>query len=184
MQLVTEAAMALLPENRVAYLITRARRRARLLGRRPHPQRRRLTRSPKVRAALPLLLTALVLGGAGTAVILVSVQLAANHQRMIADALTPIGVLLLWTCSAPLILGGLRLLDTTAERPKQHCGQCQFYRPATGDYRRGACGFEAPRRYTTHSDACAHFVYSERAMVRERLSAAPHVLNPAAPSHD
>jgi hypothetical protein len=117
-----------------------------------------------------------VLGLMGLIMLLVSFIALARGGRAVADALVPAGVMLLMTSGAPLMLGTLRFLDPP-QASNQRCGRCRFYQPVTEGYTRGWCAVERPRVVTTSDSTCGRYQFSERAMVRERLSQAPHVLN-------
>lgn len=169
--------------DRLGRRVALLKQRARLLGR-PQPPSRLMVSlaSPKAQAALPWFITALILAVSGGLLISLSITFASAHQQAIADALMPVGVLLLAASTAPFILGSVRLTDTPT-RSNQRCGRCKFYIPSSTDYGRGVCHVERPQRAVTSENGCSRFVFSERAMVRERLNEAPHVLKPAA-KHD
>lgn len=59
-------------------------------------------------------------------------------------------------------------------RIKKHCGCCQFYQAGPGQYALGRCRIGA--RAVQRTDGCPHFHHSPRAMVRDRLSQRPDVL--------
>lgn len=136
-------------------------------------------RRPLAHPAAPWLLLALVLSIAGLAMIGGGMAAFRAGQQGLTDTLTPLGALLLATSSAPLVLSIVRLLAQPALPREQRCGRCQFYRPNAGGYQRGVCLVDRQRQPTTRQDTCERFEYSERAMVRDRLSAAPHVLGGA-----
>jgi hypothetical protein len=121
-----------------------------------------------------------IAGGAiaalGLGMLLISLFAFAQHSRAIADALVPASVMVLVTSGAPLMFGLLRFMESPPTNT-QRCGRCRFYQPVTEGYTRGWCAIERPRTPTTNDGGCGRYQFSERAMVRERLSQAPHVLN-------
>jgi hypothetical protein len=124
----------------------------------------------------PWFFAAFGLGLVGAALLVAGmVMLGLGHATM-AEALIPVGVMFSATSVAPLILGFLHLIDSPVAK-NQHCGRCRFYQPSEETYSRGKCGFIELPHLTTSDASCAHFQFSERAMVRERLNAAPEVLN-------
>ncbi len=168
--------MAQIPRDwrarRAAYQRAQAGRRAQAAALAERHAARKSSRWQQMR----LWLTAsLVLAGLGVTAFVVSIVALGRGARSIADALTPVGVIFIATCAAPLVLGLMRAMDQPP--PDERCGRCTFYRPAKDDYARGTCMLDVARLATTSADTCGRFRYSERAMVRERLSAAPHVLN-------
>jgi hypothetical protein len=124
----------------------------------------------------PWLIAASGLALVGLSMLIVSFIALARHGRDLADALVPVGIMLLVTSGAFLMMGLLRFLEPP-QANAQRCGRCRFYLPATESYSRGWCGVERPHLATTSDAGCGRYQFSERAMVRDRLSQAPHVLN-------
>ncbi len=124
----------------------------------------------------PWFIAAAALGLLGLSMLTVSLVALARHGRDLADALVPVGIMLLVTSGAPLLLGILRLIEPP-QANTQRCGRCRFYQSVTADYTHGWCALERPRHATTSDAGCGRYQFSERAMVRDRLSQAPHVLN-------
>lgn len=116
---------------------------------------------------------------------MVAAALAAKtrHQTL-TDTLTPIGAMLFATSSAPLVLGMVRLLAQPTIQKNQRCGLCQYYRASSSSYASGQCALERQRRPTTREASCDRFRFSERAMVRDRLSEAPHILGSVPKQHE
>ncbi len=131
------------------------------------------------RAGLWFLMAA-VLASLGAGMLGVTLVLNSAGQRLLVDSLVPVGVMLLATSSAPCVVGIVRLLDHTQPRT-DHCGRCQWYRPASGTgpsngtYQHGVCG--RTQNPTMRLDTCVNFTYSERAMVHDRFCEAAHALN-------
>ncbi len=130
----------------------------------------------RLRRVRPWLISAAVLGLLGLSMLAVSMIALSRQERDVAEALVPAGIMLLVTSGAPLMLGILRFLEPP-QTNTQHCGRCRFYLAVTEDYTHGWCAVERPRRATTSDAGCGRYQFSERAMVRDRLSQAPHVLN-------
>lgn len=108
-----------------------------------------------------------------------------GHQSTSTDTLIPIAALLLAVSSAPFVLGLVRLLATPPPPPMRRCGLCKYYRAIGSTYGQGLCTIDRQYHLTYRQDACDRFIFSERAMVRDRLSDAPHVLNVVRhPEHD
>jgi hypothetical protein len=169
-------AMAQTPRDwrarRAAYQRAQAGRRAQAAA----LAERHATRKPgRWQQMRPWLIASLVLAGLGVLCFVASIIALGRGARSVTDALTPVGVLFIATCATPLILGLVRVVDQSP--PDDRCGRCTFYRPSPDDYAHGTCMLDVARLATTSTDSCARFRYSERAMVRERLSAAPHILN-------
>lgn len=125
----------------------------------------------------PWLFVALGLGLLGTALLTASVLALGAGQKVAADALTPVGIMIFAASIAPLMLGFLRFIDPPVTVNQQRCGRCRFYQATDASYAHGWCGAESMRHATVSTGGCVRFQFSERAMVREKLSAAPHVLN-------
>jgi hypothetical protein len=119
--------------------------------------------------------SALVIFSLGFFALVASIIALSRGNVVMADALTPVGALLLVTSAAPLIFGLMRLVEISA--PEHHCGRCALYRPAAENYARGICTLDGGHAPTTSANGCGRYIFSERAMVRERLHAAPHILD-------
>lgn len=137
-----------------------------------HATARRPSRWQSVR---PWFASALVIFGMGLLVLVASIITLAHGNVEMADALTPVGALLLVTSAAPLIFGLMKLVEISG--PEHRCGRCAFYRPSDESYVRGICAADGGHAPTTSDNGCGRYAFSERAMVRERLNAAPHVLD-------
>ncbi|MBA3825247.1 MAG: hypothetical protein H0X24_15280 [Ktedonobacterales bacterium] len=124
----------------------------------------------------PWLIAGLVLALLGLMMLAISLIAFTHRGRDLADALVPAGIMLLVTSGAPLMLGLLRFLEPPGANT-QRCGRCRFYQPVTEGYTRGWCTVDRPRLSTTSDSGCGRYQFSERAMVRDRLSQAPHILN-------
>ena len=125
----------------------------------------------------PWLFGALGLGATGIVLLGGSIVAAGNRQQALAGILASVGITVFAVCIIPLILGALRVLDPPPTVNQQRCGRCSFYQANADSYAHGLCGVEVLRRATTSDASCARFEFSERAMVREKLHAAPHILN-------
>ncbi len=130
----------------------------------------------RARQVLPWFIASAALALAGIIMLAVGIIALGRGAHALTDSLTPIGGLFIAMCAAPLMLGLLRLADTTAT-PENRCGRCKFYKPGLENYARGMCGHENQHFTTTSDSTCMRFEYSQRAEVRERLSAEPHILN-------
>ena len=92
---------------------------------------------------------------------------------------------LLLLFGAPMtIFGGLFLLFALVERAakrfihtSKYCGCCVFYHPHNDDYEVGLCRADPCEGYVQRAHVCPYFRYSERAMVRDKLSQKPLLLN-------
>lgn len=85
--------------------------------------------------------------------------------------------------SVLLALGGALLLVALGRatsgrirRIKRHCGRCRFYQAESGIYSLGRCAAAPGEPAVRRTDTCPSFHFSERAMVRERLSRRPDLL--------
>jgi hypothetical protein len=159
---------ALAVRRRIYVANVQAKRAPRPLGKAARLARRHVT--------APWLWLALILGLIGLSILLVTTLLAQGGDHALTDSLTPIGAMLLATSSVPLVIGIMLSIGQPSQRV-DHCGRCQFYRPTATSYQHGICGRDRARRPMLRLDGCEYFTYSERAMVRDRLSEASHVLN-------
>lgn len=85
--------------------------------------------------------------------------------------------------SVLLAIGGMLLLVALGRsmsgriaRIKRHCGRCQFYQAEGNGYSLGRCAAAPGEAQVCRTDTCPSFHFSERAMVRERLSQRPDLL--------
>ncbi len=170
---------------------TSKRRRRQFLGRHRPGKRFTLTHSIATpqqharRQALPWFVIAGCFAGVGLAMVIIALLVADERQPLLTETFLPMGVMLLAVSTAPGILGVVRLLAMPPVRAAQHCGLCQFYRPNDTTYDRGVCAIDSAYHLTTRLESCERFSYSERSMVRDRLSEAPHILgSPSRPNHD
>ena len=90
---------------------------------------------------------------------------------------------LLLFASVLVTIGGILLLVALGKsasgriwRMKRHCGRCRFYQAEDGVYSLGRCAAAPGEPVVRRTDACPSFHFSERAMVRERLSQRPDLL--------
>ncbi len=129
------------------------------------------------RQVRPWFIVALCLAITGIAMLALGVVALGEHQSAWTDTLTPLGVMVLVVSAAPFILGVVRLV-APPQRANERCGCCKCYRPsAMATYSRGLCMVDQHPHATASQECCPRFTFSERAMVRERLSASPHVLH-------
>jgi len=133
-------------------------------------------RSSRMQQVRPWFIASAALGLMGLALFTIGIIALGRGAHEITDALTPVGALFIAMCAAPLVLGLLRMAEPPPT-PENRCGRCKFYKPGTENYARGVCGHESQHFVTTSDSTCMRFEFSQRAMVRERLSAAPHILN-------
>ena len=81
------------------------------------------------------------------------------------------------TIGSVLLLVALgRAMSSKITRIKHHCGRCRFYQAESGVYSPGRCAAAPGAPSVRRTDACPSFHFSERAMVRERLSRRPDLL--------
>ena len=85
--------------------------------------------------------------------------------------------------SVLLVVGGVLLLVALGRsmsgritRIKRHCGRCRFYQAESSGYSLGRCAAAPDEAQVRRRDTCPSFHFSERAMVRERLSQRPDLL--------
>lgn len=85
--------------------------------------------------------------------------------------------------SVLLAIGGVLLLVALGRsmsgrivRIKRHCGRCQFYQAEGSGYSLGRCAAAPGEAQVRRTHTCPSFHFSERAMVRERLSQRPDLL--------
>lgn len=172
-------AMSQAPRGRYGRRIALLKQRARAQARRAiSPMRTSHPAHQRLRQSLPWFMTALALGSAGLASVIISMIALGSGKQTLADSIEPIGALLLVVSGVPLVIGVMTLIEQPA-RATHRCGLCQFYRPAQGTYQQGTCASDRLVRPLTRYDGCGRFTESQRAMVRDRLSDAPHVLNSA-----
>ena len=69
-----------------------------------------------------------------------------------------------------------RSMSGRIRRIKHHCGRCRFYQADSGAYSLGRCAAAPGEPAVRRADTCPSFHFSERAMVRERLSQRPDLL--------
>ncbi len=60
---------------------------------------------------------------------------------------------------------------------KKYCGCCAHYKPQGDEYDVGLCRADPREGYVARTHFCPYFRYSERAMVRDRLSQRHELLN-------
>lgn len=154
---------------------------ARLQAQRKLRQGRRSTRTTRPKSHWqqfkPWLFASLGLGLTGIALLSGSIVAAGEGWQAPAGILASVGITVFAVCIVPLILGTLRIIDPPPTVNQQRCGRCSFYQASAASYAHGLCAVEALRRATTSAASCPRFEFSERAMVREKLSEAPHILN-------
>jgi hypothetical protein len=147
-----------------------------------HPMRmvqRRLAFTAKEHShtSLPWFLLAAIITGSGGLLLIIAFAIAIDSKAEgIREALIPVGGLLIATGCAPFFIGIVQHLEHSSPKVEQRCGFCRYYRPANGTYARGICTLNRIHP-TLRTMSCEHYVYSERAMVRDRLSNAAHILN-------
>jgi hypothetical protein len=141
-----------------------------------HEERHAVARRPsRWQSVRPWFVAALVIFGMGLAVLIGSIFVLGHGNAVMATSLIPVGALLLVTSAAPLIFGLMKLVEISG--PEHHCGRCAFYHPSPEGYTRGICVVDGGQAPTTSDNGCGRYAFSERAMVRERLNAAPHILD-------
>ncbi len=140
--------------------------------RRNHTQRLRYQDTPKWwnKQDSKSIGTACVMTTIGTLFIAAYIIAAMNGGDRYAWPLLPFG-------GSMLVFGILVLLfaliEWTAKRlvhTKKYCGCCAFYRPQGDEYDVGLCWSDPRESYVERTYSCPYFRYSERAMVRDRLS--------------
>lgn len=133
--------------------------------------------SERSHTSLPWFLLAAIITGSGGLLLIIAFALAIDSKAEgIREALIPVGGLLMATGCAPFFIGVVQHLEHSSPKMEQHCGFCRYYQPANGTYTRGICMLNRIHP-TWRMMSCNHYVYSERAMVRDRLSDAAHILN-------
>jgi hypothetical protein len=146
--------------------------------RRDHMQRLRHQGAPRWWEQDPKSIgTACVITSTGAILIAIFVVAAITHDDRYA------GPLLLFGC-ALFLFGSLILLFALVEwvahrfiHPKKYCGCCVFYKPQGDEYDVGLCRSDPREGYVERTHSCPYFRYSERAMVRDRLSQQRSILN-------
>ena len=85
--------------------------------------------------------------------------------------------------SVLLAIGGVLLLialgrsmSSRIARITHHCGRCRFYQAEGSGYSLGRCSAAPGEAQVRRTDTCPSFHFSERALVRERLSQRPDLL--------
>ena len=157
----------------------RRTQRAVALRRRLYAANRRTQDSKQTRRralGAPWFVAALVMSITGSGTLAVAFLLARNGQRSLTDTLVPVGIMVLALSLLPLVVGILRTFDAPQTRVDT-CGRCQFYRASISTYQVGICAYSRDRRPTSRVESCEHFTYSERAMVRDRLTGEQQVIN-------
>ncbi len=169
--------MAQAPRNRRTHRATIIRRQAPASATKASPQPRHPSAlANNLRVAAPWLLTSTCIILFGLAVMCVSWLAAHSGQIELAASLSPISAMVLALGCFPLLVAVVRLLEKPPQKAER-CGLCRYYLPAPDGYDRGKCGVSLERHPTVRTASCDRFEFSERAMVRDRLTGAPHIVN-------
>lgn len=103
-----------------------------------------------------------------------SIALLGNGEA--ALPLLLFGSVLLAIGGALLLVALGRATSGRIRRIKHHCGRCRFYQAESGLYSLGRCAAAPGEPAVCRTDTCPSFHFSERALVRERLSQRPDLL--------
>ena len=122
-----------------------------------------------LRAGIKLIVAGLAALAGWSSIALLGNGEAALPLLLFGSVLFAIGGVLLFTA-----LG--RSMSGRIARIKRHCGRCQFYQAEGNGYSLGRCAAAPGAAQVRRTDACPSFHFSERAMVRERLSQRPDLL--------
>jgi|SRR5579859_5916034 len=121
--------------------------------------------------------TACAMTSIGAVLILGFILAVLNDDARFAGPLLLFGV-------AMSIFGGLLLLFALIEwvvkkftHTKKYCGCCAFYKPQGDEYDLGLCLSDPQEGFVQRTHSCPYFLYSERAMVRDRLSQQHDLIN-------
>lgn len=130
----------------------------------------------RYRVATPLLFMSVIIESIGLGIGVFAVYFNSKGHMHIADVLVSVGIILLGIGAIPFLFGIYLLLRKPIHQ-HHRCGMCAFYRAESTSYALGQCD-RRDQHLTTRLHTCEDYRYSERAMVRDRLSSVPQRLKP------
>ncbi len=128
---------------------------------------RSLKQSPAYES-FPAIIVSAIIEAIGTGLCGIALGVYLLGYTDLGNSIFPVGSAVVALGCIPLL--GEALWYTKSRKAMQnHCALCKFYQSDLNKYTSGICGLAEPRP-VSQEDCCSHFVFSERAMVKELVS--------------